>query len=41
VGQGKVVLLGPEVAFRAQPHATYKLLFNALYYGSAKASVAR
>jgi hypothetical protein len=41
VGEGKVVLLGPEVAFRAQPHATYKLLFNALYYGSAKAAVAK
>ena len=41
VGQGKVVLLGPEVAFRAQPHATFKLLFNSLYYGSAKAAVVR
>ncbi|MGD0497461.1 MAG: M14 metallopeptidase family protein [Bryobacteraceae bacterium] len=38
VGEGKVVLLGPEVAFRVQPHATFKLLFNALYYGSAKAA---
>ena len=36
VGQGKVVLLGPEVAFRAQPHGTFKLLFNSLYYGSAE-----
>ncbi|MES1258068.1 MAG: M14 metallopeptidase family protein [Acidobacteriota bacterium] len=36
VGEGKVVLLGPEVAFRAQPHGTYKFLFNGLYYGSAK-----
>jgi hypothetical protein len=36
VGEGRVVLLGPEVAFRAQPHATFKLLFNGLYYGSAK-----
>ena len=36
VGEGKVVLLGPEVTFRAQPHATFKLLFNGLYYGSAK-----
>jgi glutamine amidotransferase-like uncharacterized protein len=36
VGEGKVVLLGPEVAFRAQPHATFKLLFNGLYYGSAQ-----
>jgi len=41
VGQGKVVLLGPEVAFRAQPHATFKLLFNSLYYGSAKAVAVR
>lgn len=38
VGEGKVVLLGPEVAFRAQPHATFKFLFNGLYYGSAKAA---
>jgi len=38
VGEGKVVLLGPEVAFRAQPHGTFKFLFNGLYYGSAKAT---
>jgi hypothetical protein len=36
VGEGKVMLLGPEVAFRAQPHATFKFLFNGLYLGSAK-----
>jgi hypothetical protein len=36
MGEGKVVLLGPEVAFRAQPHGTFKFLFNGLYYGSAK-----
>ena len=39
VGEGKVVLLGPEVNFRDQPHGTYKLLFNGLYYGNAKAAV--
>jgi len=32
VGAGKVVMLGPEVAFRGQPHGTFKLLFNALYW---------
>ena len=36
-GSGKVFLLGPEVAFRGEPHATFKFLFNAVYYGSAKA----
>ena len=41
LGEGKVVILGPEVAFRAQPHATFKLLFNGLYYGSAKTSSLR
>lgn len=35
-GKGKMFLLGPEVTFRAQPHATFKLLFNALCYGSAE-----
>ena len=38
VGEGKVVLLGPEVNFRDQPHGTFKLLFNSLYYGSAQAT---
>jgi hypothetical protein len=38
VGEGKVVILGPEVNFRDQPHGTFKLLFNGLYYGSAKAA---
>jgi hypothetical protein len=36
VGKGRVVLFGPEVTFRSQPHAAFKLLFNALYYGSAE-----
>lgn len=36
VGEGKVVMLGPEVNFRDQPHGTFKFLFNGLYYGSAK-----
>jgi hypothetical protein len=36
-GEGTVTLLGPEVTFRSQPHATFKLLFNGVYYGGAKA----
>ena len=31
LGAGKVILLGPEVAFRGQAHGTFKFLFNALY----------
>jgi hypothetical protein len=40
-GEGKVVLLGPEVNFRDQSHGTFKVLFNSLYSGSAKAVVLR
>ena len=36
VGKGKVFLLGPEVTFRAQPHGTFKFLFNGIYYGTAQ-----
>jgi hypothetical protein len=35
VGKGHVVLFGNEIAWRAQPHGTFKLLFNGVYYGSA------
>jgi hypothetical protein len=35
VGKGHLVLFGSEVAWRAQPHGTFKLLFNGLYFGSA------
>jgi len=41
VGEGKFVALGPEVTFRAQPHGTFKLLFNGLYYGSATPALLR
>jgi hypothetical protein len=35
VGKGHLVLFGPEITWRAQPHATFKFLFNGIYYGSA------
>jgi hypothetical protein len=36
LGKGKVYIIGPEAAFRGQPHGTFKLLFNAMYAGSAQ-----
>jgi hypothetical protein len=35
-GKGKVFIFSPEITFRAQPHNTFKFLFNGIYYGSAK-----
>lgn len=35
VGRGRLFLYGPEITFRAQPHGTFKLLFNGLLYGPA------
>ena len=37
LGKGKVFLLGPEITFRAQPHGTFKFLFNGIFYGTAQA----
>jgi len=31
-------MFGPEIAFRAQPHGTFKLLFNGLLYGPVAGS---
>ena len=31
VGSGRVLLFGPEILQRAQPHGTFKLLFNGIY----------
>jgi len=36
VGKGKLVLYGPEILFRAQPHGTFKLLFNGIFAGHAQ-----
>jgi hypothetical protein len=38
VGKGKVFFFGPEILFRAQPHGTFKFLFNSLYYGTASSA---
>jgi hypothetical protein len=38
VGKGKVFFFGPEITFRAQPHGTFKFLFNGIYYGPAAAA---
>ncbi len=38
LGKGRVMLLGPEVAFRGQPHATFKLLFNGVMLGGASST---
>jgi hypothetical protein len=31
-------MMVPEVTFRGEPHATFKLLFNGLFYGNAQAA---
>jgi hypothetical protein len=31
LGSGKVLLFGPEILQRAQPHGTFKFLFNGIY----------
>jgi hypothetical protein len=40
IGAGKLLLFGPEITFRAQPHATFKFLFNALHYATAQSRTA-
>ncbi|MEH3035913.1 MAG: M14 family metallopeptidase [Sphingomonas adhaesiva] len=38
IGRGKLFAMGPEVTQRAQPYATFKLLFNGILYGPAVAA---
>jgi hypothetical protein len=38
VGAGKLYLFGPEITFRAQPHGTFKFLFNGIYLAARKAA---
>jgi hypothetical protein len=30
--------MGPEVTFRGEPHATFKLMFNGVLYGNAQST---
>ena len=39
VGRGHLYLFGPEITFRAQPHGTFKFLFNGLYGGGERSAV--
>jgi hypothetical protein len=36
LGKGRLLLLGPDITFRAQSHGTFKLLFNAIYDSTAE-----
>jgi hypothetical protein len=36
IGEGRLYLFGPEIAFRAQPHGTFKFLFNGIALSSAE-----
>jgi hypothetical protein len=39
VGRGHLYLFGPEITFRAQPHGSFKFLFNGLYGGGEKSAI--
>jgi hypothetical protein len=36
LGRGRVLLFGPEITFRAQPHGTFKFLFNGILSSRAE-----
>ena len=36
VGSGRLVMFGPQITFRAQPHGTFKFLFNGIVQASVK-----
>ena len=35
LGRGRLLVFGPEITYRAQPHGTFKFLFNAILYPHA------
>jgi len=38
IGKGQLIVWTPEITFRAQPHGTFKFLFNAIYLAAQSAS---
>ena len=40
LGEGRVYAFGPEITFRAQPHGTFKFLFNGIHQASRKTPAA-
>nr|MDP9323762.1 peptidase [Acidobacteriota bacterium] len=38
IGKGRLVMFAPEITFRAQPHGTFKFLFNGIYLGASTAA---
>jgi hypothetical protein len=38
IGKGRLVMFAPEITFRAQPHGTFKFLFNGIYLGASQSS---
>jgi hypothetical protein len=41
VGTGRLFLFGPEVLFRAQPHGTFRFVFNGLYANAGERTAIR
>ena len=39
-GKGRVYLFGPEILFRGQPHGTFKLFFNGIFYAGDRSGAA-
>jgi hypothetical protein len=39
IGEGRIYAFGPEITFRAQPHGTFKFLFNGIFQATGKGAV--